>query len=101
MTWLDRIYVALVDVFWFPVTFPLGTIVGYSTVRAMHADRRGDAVARRAHARRGLHALHHPAMRAATAARWRALRSASCAVGVYRNQQEYHELTADLVELSR
>lgn len=101
MTWLDRIYVALVDVFWFPVTFPLGTIVGYSMVRAVNADRRGDAVARRDHARRGLHALHHPAMRAATAARWRALRSASCVVVLDRNREDYHALISDLVELSR
>lgn len=101
MTWVDRIRVALVDVFWFPVTFPLSTIVGYSAVRAANAARRGDAVARRVHARRGLSALRHPAMRSAVAARWRALRSASCVLGVYRNRRDYHELLADLEDLAR
>jgi hypothetical protein len=101
MTWLDRAYVALVDVFWFPVTFPLSVLVGYTTMRTVSADRRGDVVARRAFARRGLSALHHPAMRAATAARLRALRSASCVVGAFKNHREYHELRADLEHLSR
>lgn len=101
MTWLGRFLVAFVDVFWFPVTFPLSMVAGYSAARAVHAHQRGDVIARRAHARRGLSALHHPAMRTATAARWRALRSASCVVGVHRNRRDYHELLADLEDLSR
>lgn len=101
MNLLDRFRVAFVDVFWFPVTFPLSMLVGYTTMRAVGADRRGDVVARRAFARRGLSALHHPAMRTATAARLRALRSASCLVSAFRNLREYHELRADLEHLSR
>ena len=101
MTWFDRIYVVLVDVFWFPVTFPLSVLVGYSTVRAASAARRGDAIARRVHARRGLSALHHPAMRTAVAARWRAMRSASCVLGVYRDRQDYRALLITLEDLSR
>lgn len=100
MTWFDRIYVVLVDVFWFPVTFPLSVLVGYSTVRAASAARRGDAIARRVHARRGLSALHHPAMRAARAARWRAFRSASSIVSLHRDRQDYRELLTDLEDLS-
>jgi hypothetical protein len=101
MTWLDRIRVAFIDVFWFPVTFPLGTVVGYSAVRAAGAARRGDAVARRAHARRGLSALRHPAMRTAVAARWRALRSASCVVGAAVDRRDYYNLLADLEDFAR
>jgi hypothetical protein len=101
MTWFDRAYVALVDVFWFPFTFPLSMLVGYATMRAVGADRQGDVIARRAFARRGLSALHHPAMRAATAARLRALRSSSCIVSAFRNLRDYRELRGDLEHLSR
>ena len=101
MTWFDRTYVALVSVFWFPVTFPLGMIVGYTAVRAKNASRRKDSIARRAFAQRGLSALHHPAMRAATAARLRALRSSSCVVGAFLNLREYHALRSELEHFSR
>lgn len=101
MTWLDRIYVALVDVFWFPVTFPLSMVVAYSMAKAVRAHREGDVLERRDHARRGLSALHHPAMRAAVAARWRAMRSASFVLGVYRDRQDYRALLITLEDLSR
>ncbi len=101
MTWVDRIRVALVDVFWLPVTFPLSMVAAYSLAKAVRAHREGDAIERRALARRGLSVLHHPAMRTAVAARWRAMRSASCVLGVYRDRRDYHDLLSTLEELAR
>lgn len=101
MTWFDRIRVAFVDVFWFPVTFPLSMVAAYSLAKAARAHRDGDVLERRGHARRGLSALRHPAMRSAVAARWRTMRSASCILGVYRDRQDYRAILGTLEELSR
>jgi hypothetical protein len=101
MKLIDRIRVAFVDVFWFPVAFPLSMFAAYSTAQALRAHREGAVLRRRDHARRGLSALHHPAMRSAVAARWRTLRSSSSALAAYLDRRDYRDLLTTLEDLSR